>query len=48
MKLKIEHILIAFQIVTIKYVTSFFGVLILEIISVKFCRVRYVLDYFTY
>lgn len=46
-KLKIEHIFVAFQIVTVIYLISFIA-FILEIISVKCRRMRYVLDYLTY
>lgn len=47
MKLRIENILIAFQIVAIMYLISFI-VFILEIITVKFHRIRYAIDYLTY
>lgn len=46
-KLTLDHILAAFQICGVLYVISFF-VFILEVISVKCPRIKYVLDFLTY
>lgn len=46
-KLGMNNVLAAFQICGVLYAVSFF-VFILEIISVKFPRIKYVLDFLTY
>lgn len=46
-KLKVENIFAAFQICALMYLISFI-VFILEVISGRYPRIRYILDYLTY